>query len=30
MAVQFTTFPAAEDRERLMRRIDARSCCWPR
>lgn len=30
MAVQFTTFPSAEDRERLMRRIDARACCWPR
>lgn len=30
MAVQFTTFPSAEDRERLTRRIDARACCWPR
>ena len=30
MAVQFTTFPSVDDRERLMRRIDARACCWPR
>ena len=29
MAVQFTTFPSAGDRERLMRRMDARACCWP-
>ena len=29
MAVQFTTFPSADDRERLMRRMDARACCWP-
>ena len=29
MAVQFTTFPSAGDRERLVRRMDARACCWP-
>ena len=29
MAVQFTTFASASDRDRLARRIDARQCCWP-
>lgn len=29
MAVQFTAFVRPEDRERLMRRLDMRSCCWP-
>jgi PilZ domain len=29
MAVQFTAFDSPTDRERLVRRIDARSCCWP-
>ena len=29
MAVQFTAFDSPTDRERLVRRINARSCCWP-
>ena len=29
MAVQFTSFATPRDRERLARRIDARTCCWP-
>lgn len=29
MAVQFTAFATPRDRERLLRRIESRSCCWP-
>jgi len=29
MAVQFTAFATPRDRERLITRIAARTCCWP-